>query len=202
MKAGCEKLPRHRKGDRNGGMTLIELLLVAAIMVVDAAMAIPSIQRTFSRQALQKGADRLRVAMGQARVKAIKYGEEYAVFLMPGGSYFNVAPFRSFQEQNALASQRNQIAEQGATSNYEEDLLPRGVKFIGGEVGTDARAAEVMSSLESGGSLRTILFYPDGTSQDARITIQNEKQNTIEVQLRGLTGIAKTVRTDGNLSGQ
>ena len=46
--------------------TLMELVLVVAIVIVVAALATPSIQRTFSRQALQKGADRVRVAMGQA----------------------------------------------------------------------------------------------------------------------------------------
>ena len=47
-------------------MTLLELLLVVAIIVVVAAVSVPIVQRTFARQALQKGADRLRVAMGQA----------------------------------------------------------------------------------------------------------------------------------------
>jgi hypothetical protein len=53
-----------------------------------------------------------------------------------------------------------------------------------------------MSGAGSGGALKPILFYPDGTSQDAIITLQNQKQAMIEVQLRGLTGRAKTVRPD------
>ena len=202
MKTRNDSFPRHAIGGQKDGMTLIELLLVVAIMVVVAALAVPSVQRTFSQHALKKGADRLRVAMGQARVKAIRNGEEYAVFITPGGSYFNVAPLRQFQEQNSMAGQREQLADRKLQSNYEDDLLPQGVVFLGSEVGTDARAAEVVSSLESGGALRTILFYPDGTSQDARVVLQNEKQATIEVQLRGLTGLARTVRPEGNSSGQ
>lgn len=185
---------------RQLGMTLMELMLVVAIMVVVAALAIPSVQRTFANQALQKGADRVRVAMGQARIKAIRNGEEYAVFLVPGGAYFTVAPFRSFQQQTSIASQRNELAMRGGHSNYEEDLLPQGVLFVNSESSADSRAVGVLSNVGSSGSLQTILFYPDGTSQDARVVVQNEKQATMQIQLRGLTGIAKTVRLDENES--
>ena len=45
-----------------------------------------------------------------------------------------------------------------------------------------------------GNGLHSILFYPDGTSQNARIVLQNDKGNQLQVELRGLTGIAKTTR--------
>jgi type II secretion system protein H len=182
--------------NRCAGMTLMELLLVVAIMVVVTAVAAPTVQQTLANQSLKKSADRVRVAMGQARVKAIKNGEEYAVFFSPGGSYFNVAPFRNFDQQGSLAGQREQELAEGRTSSFEDDLLPRGVLFIAGEVGADSRGAEILSVAGSEGALKPIFFYPDGTSQDAIITLQNQKQATIEVHLRGLTGIAKSVRPD------
>jgi prepilin-type N-terminal cleavage/methylation domain-containing protein len=191
--------PSVSKRLRNG-MTLIELLLVIAIMVVVASLVVPNIQRTFARQALQKGADRVRVAMGQARVRAIKNGEEFAVFYVPGGSWFNVAPFTKFKEQSALATRREKLAEAKQQSDFEDDLLPRGILFAAGEVSNDARSMGVLASAQSGDSLRTILFYPDGTSQDAKIILQNDKENFVEIQLRGLTGIAKSVRVEGNPS--
>ena len=178
------------------GMTLLELLLVLAIMVVVASLVVPSVQRTFSRQALQKGADRIRVAMGQARIRAIKNGEEYAVFYVPGGSWFNVAPFVKFKEQSSLAAKREKLAEAKQQSNFEDDLLPKGIKFAAGEVSMDARAIEILASGQSGDTLRSILFYPDGTAQDAKIILQNEKENLVEIQLRGLTGLARTVRVE------
>jgi hypothetical protein len=134
--------------------------------------------------------------MGQARVKAIKNGEEYAVFFSPGGSFFNVAPFRSFEQQGALAGQREQELSQGLTTSFEDDLLPRGVVFVAAEAAIDSRGADILSTTGSQGALEPIFFYPDGTSQDAIVTLQNQKQATIEVHLRGLTGIAKTVRPD------
>lgn len=180
------------------GFSLVELVLVIAIMIVVAAMAAPAIQRTFSRQALQKGADRVRVAMGQARVKAIKTGEEHCVFYTPTGSWFNVAPFASFQEQASIASRRQQNFEDGNYSNFEDDLLPKGVKFAASATGANSRDLTTMqdSSAEADGSIGMILFYPDGTSQDAKVVVENEKQLFIQIQLRGLTGIARTVRID------
>ena len=182
--------------NRCAGMTLMELLLVVAIMVVVTAVAAPTVQQTLANQSLKKSADRVRVAMGQARVKAIKNGEEYAVFFSPGGSFFNVAPFRTFEQQGALADQRERELSEGRATSYEDDLLPRGVVFVAAESAMDARGADVLATSGSKGSLEPIFFYPDGTSQDAIITLQNQKQATIEVHLRGLTGIAKTVRPD------
>lgn len=182
--------------NRCAGMTLMELLLVVAIMVVVAAVAAPTVQQTLANQSLKKSADRVRVAMGQARVKAIKNGEEYAVFISPGGSYFSVAPFRTFDQQGALAGQRERELAEGRTTSFEDDLLPMGILFVAAESAMDARGADILSTSGSKGALEPIFFYPDGTSQDAIITLQNQKQATIEVHLRGLTGIAKTVRPD------
>jgi Tfp pilus assembly protein FimT len=177
-------------------MTLLELMLVVTIMVVVAALSIPAIQRTFARQALDKGADRVRDAMGQARIKAIRNGEEYAVYILPGGSYVGVAPLSQFQEQACRASQRNQNANQVLNSNLEDDLLPRGVIFVGSDIGQDSRSASVSADPGAGnGGVMPILFYPDGTSQDAVVIVENEKRNRLEVQLRGLTGTAKKVKS-------
>ena len=180
------------------GLTLLEIILVMAIMVVVAALTVPAMQQTFSLQALQKGADRVRVSMGQARVRAIKNGEEYAVFFNADGSWFDVAPFANFKEQASRGSQREKLADERRQSNYEDDLLPKGVRFASGVVSSDARSMQSTSESGSGGgaSMQSILFYPDGTSQDARVLLRNEKGNYVEIQLRGLTGIARTVRLE------
>lgn len=178
--------------------TLMELLLVVAIMVVIAALAAPAVQRTFSRQALQKSADRVRVAMGQARVRSIRTGEEHALLYSPGGAWFNVAPLVKVKEQVTISQQRTQIAAERRQSDFEEDLLPRGVTFVAGETGEDARSAQTLADSQDsdGQGLKMVLFYPDGTSQDAKLILQNEHGSFIEVQLRGLTGLAKSVRLE------
>ena len=182
--------------NRGSGFTLIELILVMAIIVLVGALAGPAIVQTFSRQTLEKGADRVRIAMGQARVNAIRTGDVYAVFVLEGGAWFQVAPFNQAQTMSAAATQRQMLAARREQSEYEEDLLPPGIMFYRGTIAVDNRAAEVLDTGNVEGRLRPILFYPDGTSQDARLAIQNDKGNFVEIRLRGLTGISSLVRLD------
>ena len=68
--------------------TLIELILVMAIIVMIASLATPMMTRMLGRQALKQGADRVRVEMGRARVEAIKTGDIHALFFLPEGNWF------------------------------------------------------------------------------------------------------------------
>ncbi len=175
------------------GFSLMELILVLAVLLAFASLTMPVVNATFSRQALIKGADLCRASMGQARVKAIKTGKIHAVFYAPGTSYLSVAPFDNYQAEASRAQQRiRQLDSRQTMVDFDDDILPRGVKFAAGEVEVTSRAAEALSTGNGGGSLRPILFYPDGTSQNAEIVLQNEQGNMIQVILRGLTGTSTT----------
>lgn len=180
--------------EQRPGFTLMELLLVMAIIVLVGALAVPAVLQSFSQQSLDKGADRVRVAMGQARVRSIREGEIYAVFFLEGGAWFNVAPFTQAKLQSSFSTQRQRLADSRTQPDFEDDLLPKGINFAAGVVPIDARAAESLSESNSGNSIRPILFYPDGTSQDAQIVLQNDRGSYVEIQLRGLTGLSAVVR--------
>ena len=189
---------RSGRSSHRAAFTLLELSLVISVVIVLTALAVPSIQRTFSRQALQKGADRVRVAMGQARVRAIRTGEEHAVFYTPKGSWFNVAPFSAFAQQKELAGEARSKVDNGNFSNFEDDLLPKGIRFTSDRTDVDSRAAAVLADegASSNESIGMILFYPDGTSQDAKLLIENDDRLLVQLELRGLTGLSRTVRIE------
>ncbi len=183
------------KRHRENAFTLIELILVLGVMVMIFALAIPLATRTMGAQALRQSADQVRVAMGQARVQAIKSGQIQALFFQIESDWFNVAPFVQITAQRGLAAQKARAATNNARRDFGENQLPAGVRFANGITSSDSRSADAFARNGSsdGSTIRPILFYPDGTSQDARVYLKDDKQNFTSVVLRGLTGIAKRV---------
>ena len=172
---------------------MVELVLVMVIIVVIASLAVPAIQNTVNNQAINKAADRVRVAMGQARVRAIRSGEVHALYYTNGGQWFEVAPLENYAQ---YADQFNNTNESTTLDrDFSENFLPRDVRFAAGETGMDNRSETAKLTADGGEGMEAILFYPDGTSQDARLVLQNARGALVSVELRGLTGIAKTVRT-------
>lgn len=180
------------------GFSLLELLLVMSILLVVAAFAIPTVQRTFSRNAIEKATGLVRASMGKARVKAIKTGEIHAFFYLPGFSWMGVAPFANITEQVNNAAREAQESKERIPGNvFSENLLPRGVYFAAGEAVADARAAQAVADNGANASnVKLILFYPDGTTQDARLYLQNDKGDLRQIELRGLTGSATSSKVE------
>jgi len=137
------------------------------------------VTRMIGRQALKQGADRVRVEMGRARVEAIKTGEIHALFFLPQGNWFNVARFSQIY------------------TGYEDNVLPPRIQFLGSSMEVDSRDAQTLGEVKiDGDSIQPVLFYPDGTAQDATVYIQDNRRNRYAVVLRGLTGSARSVRVD------
>ena len=182
--------PRARRA-----FTLIELILVMGILVMVMSLAVPMVTRTLGRQSLKQGADRVRIAMGKARVEAIRTGEIHALFFQAQGNWLNVGKFDQIAAQADLASTELQRIERTTHTGYEENLLPKGIRFISADLAVDSRADQALGGANvNDDSIQPVLFYPDGTAQDALIYLQDDKQNILAVELRGLTGSARTVR--------
>ena len=189
----------HRSHHRNA-FSLIELILVMGVIVMIFSLAIPLATRAMGSHALRQSADRVRVAMGEARVEAIKSGQIQALFLQINSDWFNVAPFSQMSAQQGLAARQTQLNANEIRTDLEDNQLPRGIRFAEGITSNDSRSADTYSRNGASGNsqIRPILFYPDGTAQDARVYLTDDEANTTSVQLRGLTGIAKTVRSQRN----
>ena len=81
----------------------------------------------------------------------------------------------------------------GAATTTDRQL-PEGMSFTGIERGSDSRVMAADMQLNQASITATtppVVFYPDGTSSDATLTITNGEGKYITVNLRGLTGVAR-----------
>ncbi len=123
----------------------------------------------------------------------MRTGEIHALFYEPGGTQFKIAEFNEAVED--IIANKTQV-DQIRTSNVDfgNGMLPKEVRFAAHDLIKDFRSQTAMSDMSIGqGDMQPILFYPDGTSQSATLTLQNKEGDLIDINLRGLTGMA-TVR--------
>lgn len=182
--------------------TLLEILLVLAVLVLVAAIATPAIARFARTQQLRSSGDLLRGEWARARVKAMKSGRVHVFVFEPDGNRYSVDYWAADDEMleagddDALRPAASQTAMAADASMLSE--LPQGVRFLIGESLETARSAEVEADLAAASSAsrdvvwsRPILFYSDGTTSTAEVLLANEQGRAVRVSLRGLTGVAK-----------
>ncbi len=216
---------RGRRAARRG-FSLLELMLVLAVLVVIAALAMPAFFGPLENQRLRKSGERIRVEWTRARIHAMKSGQIQAFFYTPQGNQYWIEPLAQASDametslddplglERPRLSSADPLQEQSPLATAA--TLPDNVLFVSGGTLMDERDAAAMSENSSlgassgrrgalsGGPLPAdgsaamtsvadpILFYPDGTSATARIVLGNTRNYFVVVELRGLTGIARS----------
>jgi prepilin-type N-terminal cleavage/methylation domain-containing protein len=197
---------------RRPGFTLMEIMLVLAVLVVIAALTLPALDGPMENHRLRVSGDVVRVQWSHARVKAMETGRTYVFKYQPEQQNFKLEPW--YMEDDYLesdvvlgfgggpmaggaggiqavdASSPDGIATPTTTELGE---LPEGVTFVGSETELDDRSA-FLSATTAGGEedllwSSPIFFYPDGTSSTARLLMMNRRSRYVMVSVRGLTGV-------------
>jgi len=185
--------------------TLLELLLTLSVLAAIAAVAIPQLGALLGDRRLVRAADQLRVEMTRLRVAAMRGGRVMMLECKLEEGLFRVRPYYSLVDsseaidqtgsQSALLSGAQQatmampMTEQdteGTTTELPEDVTVRAVGVV-----SAARAMEIEQNIvsqQSSGWSQPILFYTDGTTSTARITLTHVTDGAITVKLRGITG--------------
>ena len=184
---------------QRSGFTLIELLMVLAILVIAAGLAIPFTLRSFTSHQITKAADLVRAEMNEARLQSMRTGEVYGFFYFPESGNYKTAPFND--EMNRILQDSNRRRDSATSTNFEfgDGLLPSGILFADGETIDDARAESEFQENAVSTDVRPILFYPDGTSQSARLLLKNYEEDFVEIKLRGMTGTSTSAPVYDNV---
>lgn len=168
-------------GRRRDGYTLLEVLLVMAILVILVAVSIPSLDAMYGDTRVRGAADDVRGAWAEARARAIDTGVGHRFAVIPGSERYRVAP-----DSHDYWDGSKETEADGDDGKVLTGSLPSGIVF------------DIKQDLpeEAGGWRVIATFLPDGTCRDdARVVVQpSDGGSPLIVSVRGLTGIV-TVRT-------
>lgn len=179
---------------RRSAFTLFELLLALAVLVIFGAMTYTALRGPMTTQRLKKSGELVRAEWARARLRAMRTGRVHVFRYEPSGTQFFVETLVTALDDVESTNDFSPTGQAGVTMQANRPSaktidLPEGVRFHGGETAMDARASQFSSSAGlEGGSAMPVLFYPDGTTSEAAIVLINDRQQCVQVTLRGLTG--------------
>src|SRR5262245_45505414 len=171
---------------RRSGFTLLELILVLAIVAMVLAMAYPSLDAFLTEARLKAGADHLRARFAEARSHAILDNQPYVFSVKPGESAYRIAP-----DNHGGMNETDPGAEGQAASFMLEGEMPNNIRF-------NLDHANVSGAGSDNGYVGILTFLTDGSCDDDKtIRLDLEGATPIEITVRGLTG-AVSVRSLGS----
>jgi len=183
------------------GMTLVELLLVLALLVVISSLATPLLQGSFASVRLRRGTDQVLAAWSGVRAKAIETGQIYQFRFAVQSDAYRVDPWYGSSEAapttgNRPANGPLTIDEPLPASDWRyEALLPEKIEFVTGDHLVDDATGQrrVDTLLDGGGQAWSapLLFFPDGATSSASILLRNELNQYQRATLRAATGVAR-----------
>lgn len=175
------------------GVTLIEIMLVLALLVVIGAVAAPMLEGSLARAKLEQSAELVRAAWTKARLSASQSGATRVFRFEQNGARYQILSLDDLllPENSTLTLDDTPERDVSDLLRLGEARLPDGVVFVEGEVSASAQVAALLGETAATGWSAPILFRPDGTTSDATLVLANDAQQTIEVTLRGLTGVSR-----------
>lgn len=199
---GSPSWMREARTRQRHAVTLLELVLVLAVMVAAGALVLPALRGPMEDQRLRKAADLILAQWIQARLAAMTTGQMQVFRYQSGTDQYEVQAWYSegdvlelpADEPEATGNNRDpRDLQRPSLLGITGSRLPDGVTFLFGETHTDTRVLQ--TGIESATALGhsadpPIVFYPDGTATDARLILSNERFH-VELSLRGLTGLGR-----------
>lgn len=173
--------------------TLMEVILVMAILVAMAAFAFPVVTSMYSNSRLNAASDMIRARWTEARSRAIEERRPYRFAVKDNSGKFRVAPETAEFWDDAESGDN---PDDDREALIVEGCLPDRVIFNEGSStgGIGAEAQEWR---------KLVTFLPDGTArEDVEISFGTQGTRPLSLKLRSATGCAVSARkTPGEPAG-
>jgi len=177
---------------------------VLALLVIFAALSVPTLRGTMENRKLNIAAEALRTAWANARVEAMESGHIQGFRFEQGGERYRLQAYFGPDElfgEEGLSTEEASQSEYVVSADDQDERLAEGITFVGAHQRMQQRGAEaaeamveedgIGSSLEETVWSPPILFYPDGTCSSANLLLRNRNGRLLEVSLRALTGTSR-----------
>ena len=172
-------------------------MIALVIIVVLASLTAPFVTRAWERYRVKLAGDQLRAAFTHAHVEAMRSGQIQVLRFELGGSSYYLQPWMAGDEVINVAAEEayEQSTPQYQAEPVEEKKLPEDVTFENAQARFDTRAMEIEDEANKQQTGLTqwsqpLLFYPDGTSSQAKVILANPRGEAVQITLRKLTGMA------------
>lgn len=154
-----------RNARHPSGHTLMELMVVMALLAISASLLLPITVRAYARFKLQLAAESIARLMKQAKNRA----------LFEGRTYFVIFPDATARDREIFLAR-----EDGASVGHYTFPI---------DISVRSRKGEDDWSTDIG----LVAFYPDGTSEATQLALTNASSSTTRIELDPMTARTKIV---------
>ncbi len=189
---------------RHPAFTLLELLLVLAVIAAVASLMIPQVGLLLGDRRLVRSGEQVRVEMTRLRVDAMRQGRVMMMQGMVEGNSLRIKPYYSLSDSTEAMDQTG--SQSGLLTGAQQAVAVAPVEAADAEKSVELAVDVVVESVatvsstralqieqltagdQTSGWSRPILFYPDGTTSTGAITLAHPTMGHVVVKIRGITG--------------
>lgn len=178
------------------GFSLLELLIVIAVLLSVAAMAVPPMMDRLQSGRVQDAAESVREVLANARRYAIDAGVDYHFRYELNGRAFVAIPAEpSPVLANSYSGDEEDTRIVVEAGELDETLFIKPMPEA--DTLSESLEVEAFTDLPNAGELAQktwsapILFRFDGTAEDSQFRVMDDGTRTAEITVRGLTGSAR-----------
>ncbi len=181
------------------GFTLLEMLLVLAILVAITTVTIPVVGRMYDTHRIQQAAMEVRTTLSAARLRAIDHGVAFECRFEPHGRHMVMGPRRARGIQFGSAEDHAAETPERPREGMHVEL-PQPLYFWTADDHREQLEDQALHELIDGDLLgdrswsAPVVFATNGTSSNATFEIRDHEGRVVQLVVRGLTGAASTAR--------